>query len=50
MLPSYSPDLAPYDFFLFPRIKKEWGGRKLQHVKNLARVVQAVSNRVSKEE
>ncbi len=24
--PPYSPDLAPCDYFLFPRIKKELGG------------------------
>lgn len=26
--PPYSPDLAPSDFFLFPRLKVELGGQK----------------------
>ena len=28
--PPYSPDLAPCDFFLFPRLKKHLAGRKYQ--------------------
>ena len=31
----YSPDLAPCDFFLFPRLKKHLVGRKYQTRKNL---------------
>jgi hypothetical protein len=27
--PSYSPDLAPVDFFLFPKVKKELAGLTL---------------------
>lgn len=27
--PPYSPDLAPADFFLFPKLKKELAGRRL---------------------
>jgi hypothetical protein len=26
--PPYSPDLAPYDFFLFPKIKLKLKGRQ----------------------
>jgi hypothetical protein len=26
--PSYSPNLAPYDFFLFPKIKLKLKGRR----------------------
>jgi len=26
--PPYSPDLAPYDFFLFPNLKTWLGGKK----------------------
>jgi histone-lysine N-methyltransferase SETMAR len=48
--PPYSPDLAPCDFFLFPRIKKELGGRKFENVENLARAVQAVSDSIPKDE
>ena len=28
--PPYSPDLAPYDFFLFPKLKAFLAGRKYQ--------------------
>jgi hypothetical protein len=30
--PSYSPDLAPWDFFLFPRMKSKLKGRRFQDV------------------
>ena len=33
--PPYSPDLAPCDFFLFPRLKNHLAGRKYQTRKNL---------------
>ena len=26
--PPYSPDMAPYDFFLFPKIKRTFKGRR----------------------
>jgi len=47
---SYSPDLTPCDYFLFPRIKKELGGRKFDNVKSLAGAVQAVSDSIPKDE
>ena len=37
--PPYSPDLAPCDFFLFPRLKKHLAGRKYQRRKNLGSAV-----------
>jgi hypothetical protein len=30
--PSYSPDLAPWDFFLFPKIKIKLKGRRFDTV------------------
>jgi histone-lysine N-methyltransferase SETMAR len=30
--PSYSPDLAPCDFYLFPKIKNALGGRSFNSV------------------
>ena len=33
--PPYSPDLAPCEFFLFPRLKNHLAGRKCQTRKNL---------------
>jgi transposase len=29
--PPYSPDLAPADFFLFPRLKRKLSGRKYRN-------------------
>lgn len=48
--PPYSPDLAPCDFFLFPRIKKELKGKRFDKVENLARAVQAVVEGIPKED
>ena len=54
--PPYSPDLAPCDFFLFPRIKKElkgkvfirlniWQGQFRQSLKeSLKRIMKILSN------
>lgn len=33
--PPYSPDLAPADFFLFPRLKRELKGKQLESVDNV---------------
>ena len=48
--PPYSPDLAPCDFFLFPKLKKELKNKKYDKVENLARGVQAVVSSISKDE
>ena len=48
--PPYSPDLAPCDFFLFPRIKKQLGGKKFENVENLARSVQSIVDNILKED
>ena len=37
--PPYSSDLAPCDFFLFPRLKKHLAGRKYQTRKNLGSAI-----------
>ena len=37
--PPYSPDRAPCDFFLFPRLKKNLAGRKYQTRKNLGSAI-----------
>ena len=37
--PPYSPDLAPCEFFLFPRLKKHLAGRKYQTGKNLSSAI-----------
>ena len=33
--PPYSPDLAPYDFFLFPQLKKTMKGRRFDYVEDI---------------
>jgi len=33
--PPYSLDLAPYDFFLFPRMKRDLKGRRFQNVEEV---------------
>ena len=48
--PPYSSDLAPCDYFLFPRIKKELGGKRFDTDKKLKRAVKAITNDISKEE
>jgi len=48
--PPYSPDLAPCDFFLFPKIKKELGGRSFSNIENLARAVQAITDSIINDE
>ena len=44
--PPYSPDLAPCDFFLFPKIKKELAGRHFDRVENLARAIKTITNNI----
>ena len=42
--PPYSPDLAPCDFFLFLKIKKELAGRHFDRVENLARAIKTITD------
>jgi hypothetical protein len=42
--------LAPYDFFLFPRIKKELKNRHFDNVENLAHAIQAITDGIPKED
>ena len=48
--PPYGPDLAPSDFFLFPRIKKELKNKKYNKVENLAWPIQSITLSISKDE
>lgn len=48
--PPYSPDLAPCDFYLFPKIKKLLGGKRFDSIENLARAVQSIVDNIPKEE
>jgi hypothetical protein len=40
--PPYSPDLAPYDFALFPKLKMRLKGRRFETVSDIRRESQAV--------
>jgi len=42
--PPYSPDLAPSNFFLFPKLKMELKGRRFQTVEEIQTESQAVLN------
>ena len=46
--PSYSPDPSPFDFFLFPRLKKMLSGNKYTSKVFLVALFIAVSNRYQK--
>ena len=48
--PLYSPDLAPCDFFLFPRLKKHLAGRKYQTRKNLGSAIFQCLNSISRKD
>ena len=48
-LPPYSPDLAPADFFYFPKIKKELAGRHLT-AKDFKKTWEGVAATVTKED
>jgi hypothetical protein len=40
--PPYSPDIAPYDFTLFPKLKMKLKGRRVETVFDIKRESQAV--------
>jgi hypothetical protein len=46
---SYSPDLAPCDFFLFPRMKGQKKGKGLADVREVKKKTLEVSNNISTE-
>ena len=46
--PAYSPDLAPADFFLFPRMKKNLKGRRFNSRDELVVALQAELDRFSR--
>ena len=48
--PPYSPDLAPCDFFLFPKIKKELGGKRFERIQNVSCVINVITNSIPQEE
>jgi len=48
--PPYSPDLAPCDFFLFPRIKDQKKGKCFADVREVKKKMLEVLNNISTEQ
>lgn len=48
--PAYSPDLAPCDFWLFPKLKEILAGNKFTRVQDLSRAVNSELRGISKDE
>ena len=48
--PPYSPDLAPCDFFLFPRMKCQMKGKRFADVSEVKKKTLKVLNNISTEE
>lgn len=48
--PPYSPDLAPCDFFIFPRMKKNLKGKRLDDVEAVKTASQRVLDNIKVEE
>ena len=48
--PSYSPDLSPCDFFLFPRLKKMLSGNKYTCRSSLGSVIYQCLQQIAKED
>jgi [histone H3]-lysine36 N-dimethyltransferase SETMAR len=48
--PPYSPDLAPLDFWLFPKIKESLSGRSFHRVQDLARAVNSQLRSIPQQE
>lgn len=49
-LPPYSPDLAPCDFFLFPRMKIKLMGRRFDTVEEIQAETQMILNTLTKKD
>ncbi len=48
--PPYSPDLAPCDFFMFPRLKAELRGRQFRRIPEMQEAVKIILRRIPAEE
>ena len=48
--PPYSPDLSPYDFFLFPRLKKMFSGNKNTSRSSLGSAIYQCLQQIAKED
>ena len=48
--PPYSPDLAPADFFLSPKLKNSLKGKTFQDVEAIKKTVMSVLKNIPKED
>ncbi|GFR67922.1 transposase [Elysia marginata] len=48
--PAYSPDLAPYDFWLFAILKDRLAGRKFDRIQDLVKAVNSELRTISEED
>jgi len=48
--PQYSPDLAPWDFFLFPKLKTHLKGHHFGTVENVQTAARRAWNNISSED
>ncbi|KYN09459.1 PREDICTED: uncharacterized protein LOC108769730 [Trachymyrmex cornetzi] len=46
--PPYSPDLAPYDFFLFPKLKRPMKGRRYATIEEIKTASKEELNKITK--
>ena len=48
--PPYSPDLAPYDFWLFPKLKENLRGRRYEKIEVMKEAVMKVIDMLTQED
>jgi len=48
--PPYSPDLAPADYFLFPKVKSHLKGRHFDSISDIQKAVTSTLNTIAKDD
>ena len=48
--PPYSPDLAPADYFLFPKVKSHLKGRLFDSISDIQKAVTSTLNTIAKDD
>ena len=48
--PPYSPDLAPADYFLFPKVKSHLKGRLFDSISDVQKAVTSTLNTIAKDD
>jgi len=49
-LPPYSPDLAPADYFLFPKVESHLKGRPFDSILDIQKAMTSTSNTIAKDD